>query len=99
MIEGVKNGHGEGTSAVIYLLETTSKVFIPWLEKAVILHGGKDINFDYTQKHGIADAKHSTLALDAFDAEYNFGACKGQFDVYAKYAIVRVENLLEMIFS
>ncbi len=97
MIEGVKNGHGRGTSAVIFLLEETSKEFIPWMKKIAETYDAKDMT--YVLKHGEADEKHSSLALDAYEAEFNFGPGSGQYSVYAQRAIERVQALLGIIFS
>jgi len=98
MMLGVKHRNGSGPAAVIYLLEELSKVFIPWMEKVA-----KDLNptanLTYTKKHGEADAKHSTLALDAFWAEYALWEEQPHAHERPKAAIQNVNELLGLIFS
>lgn len=95
MAAGVEHHNGIGASAVIYLLEETSKAFIPWIEEMAIKKGAQ--NLEYTQKHGAADEKHASLALDAFAAECALGT--NEHDKYVQYAIEGVEGLLEVIFD
>lgn len=93
LVSSVKTQNGMGSSAVIFFLEETSKVFIPWLENVAVAHGSDELT--YTKKHGEADSKHSTLALEAVCAEYQHG----EYDAYYKFAFEAVRNLLTLIFS
>jgi hypothetical protein len=65
---GVKNRKGAGPSMVIYLLEKSSEVFIPWMDEIAQRHHVK--NRVYTETHGIAYLKHSGLAKAAVLSEY-----------------------------
>lgn len=63
--------NGFPASHVIYTLEETSALFIPWIEKIAIEFGAKDLI--YTEKHGEADILHASLGLEATASElHNF---------------------------
>lgn len=93
MNESVRLKNGTASSTVIFLLEESSKIFIPWIERAA--KGNNATDFTYTKKHGEADEKHSGLALRAACAEY----AHTKRDEHIQEAFECTHNLLETIFS
>jgi hypothetical protein len=82
------------TATVIYLLEESSKVFIPWIEEVAVSLQASDLT--YTRKHGEADDLHARQALNAVLYEAN-ESTEPMFEVQ-KAAAVIIE-LLNAIFS
>jgi hypothetical protein len=94
MAYGIKHKAGAGPAMVIYLLEESSKQFIPWMEEVAIEHGITDRT--YIEKHGEADQRHASLALEAVLVE---DATHPDKDQQIDVAFNGIFQLLSIVFS
>jgi hypothetical protein len=77
------------------LLESSSAIFVPYLENLAISLGVKDLK--YSQIHGIADIKHADQFLESLNAE-NAYYDDEKFDTQVNLAFENAFELLESIF-
>lgn len=93
MVFGVKNKMGIGPASVIYLLEESSKIFIPWIGEVAKNHQATDMT--YIEKHGEADTNHANLARTAIIEEAKI---KPEINDEISIAALAVGQLLDYIF-
>jgi hypothetical protein len=80
--------------ALMATLESTSTVFIPWLEELAHKCNGRD--FRYTQMHGVADIAHAEQFVRAVEAERPFYA---DADKQIKGGVAIAVDFLRLIFK
>jgi hypothetical protein len=77
------------------LLESSSAIFVPYLERLVISLGSKDLQ--YSQIHGVADIKHADQFVESLNAEKAYFTDE-KFNDQINLAFENALELLESIF-
>jgi hypothetical protein len=92
--ELVSELNGTANLAIMAILENTSAVFIPFLEKVARRLGAKDLT--YTKVHGEADIEHAEQFVWAINNELRKDS---NYKTNLNLAVKKTEQLLKQIFK